>query len=169
MGCAGGTGFSFFAAATEEARKYLALVQAERMAEERRDYLAIWVEDASSGNENQVIDLAKQFLQQHPTSKSAPEVRMKLAEVYYREHDFPMPKPSSTLLAEQNPASPWSEKALFFAAESAMSSMGAQSLEQALTLLDRVVHLNGTLKWTARNEQAAIERKLGKNSDALVF
>jgi tetratricopeptide (TPR) repeat protein len=33
-------------------------------------------------------------------------------------------------------------------------------------LLDEVVKKNGELKWAARNEQAAIERKLGKNQDA---
>jgi len=32
-----------------------------------------------------------------------------------------------------------------------------------------VVQLNGELKWAARNEQAVIERKLGKSQDALVL
>ena len=154
----------------EEARKYLALASKPTpAAEERRDYLAIWIEDATSGHEAQVIELAKRFLHRHENSKAAPDVRMKLAEVYYRQQDFPNAQTEFELIAEQNPPAPWSEKALYFAAESAKSSMGAHSMEQALSLFDRVVHLNGSLKWTARNEQAAIERKLNKNSDALVL
>ena len=94
---------------------------------------------------------------------------MKLAELYYREQDFPNAQTEFEILAEQNPNAPWTEKALFFAAESAMLSMGSHSMEQALTLFDRVVHLNGDLKWAARNEQAAIERKLGKDPDAVVL
>ena len=58
------------------------------------------------------------------------------------------------------------EKALFFAARSATSSMGAGSLDHALALLDQVVKLNGDLKWAARNEEAAIERRLGKDREA---
>jgi outer membrane protein assembly factor BamD (BamD/ComL family) len=154
----------------DDARKYLASVSKPTpAAAERRDYLAIWIEDATVGNQAGVIELAKRFLQRHAASKSAAEVRMKLAEVYYREQDFPNAETEFELLAEQNPSGPWSEKALFFAAESAMSSMGGHSMEQALTLFDRVVHLNGELKWAARNEQAAIERKLGKAPDAIAL
>jgi outer membrane protein assembly factor BamD (BamD/ComL family) len=154
----------------EEARKCLAAVSKPTpAAEERRDYLAIWIEDADGGNDSRVIGLAKQFLQRHAGSRLAPEVRMKLAEVYYRGQDFANAQTEFELLAEQNATAAWAEKALFFAAESAMSSMGAHSMEQALTLFDRVVRMNGDLKWAARNEQAAIERKLGKTSDAILL
>jgi hypothetical protein len=50
-----------------------------------------------------------------------------------------------------------------------MSSMGARSLDRAIVLLDEVVRLNGDLKWAARNEEAVIERKLGKPQDALLL
>lgn len=154
----------------DEARKYLAAVSnATPAAEERRDDLAIWIEDASGGNDHAVIAMARKFLQQHAGSKSALEVRMKLAELYYREEDFPNAQTEFEILAEQNPSASWAEKALFFSAESAMLSMGSHSMEQALTLFDRVVHLNGELKWAARNEQAAIERKLAKGLDAVVL
>jgi hypothetical protein len=156
----------------DEARKDLACAAESKptaAAVDRGDYLAIWIEDAAGGNDAKVIDLAKRFLKRHATSRSAPDVRMKLAEVYYREQDFPNAQTEFEILAEQNPTGPWAEKALFFAAESAMSSMGAHSLEQAITLFDRVVRLNGESKWAARNEQAAIERKLGRVQDALVL
>jgi tetratricopeptide (TPR) repeat protein len=154
----------------DEARKYLAAVSKPTpAAEERRDYLAIWIEDANGGSDARVIELAKEFLQRHATSRSAPEVRMKLAEVYFRGQDFANAQTQFDLLADQNATAAWAEKALFFAAECAISSMGARSMEQALTLFDRVVRMNGDLKWAARNEQAVIERKLGKASDAVVL
>ena len=94
---------------------------------------------------------------------------MKLGEMYYRAEDFANAETQFELLAEQNSAGPFFERALFFAGESAMASMAGQSLDRAIVLFDRVVQLNGELKWAARNEQAVIERKLGKSQDALVL
>jgi tetratricopeptide (TPR) repeat protein len=156
----------------DEAKKDLAQGAAANptpAAIERADYLMIWVEDAASGNEAKVIELANRFLQQHAESRFAADVRMKLAETYYRRHDLPNAQTQFELIAQQNPASPLAEKALFFAAESAVGSMGAHSLDRALVLLDQIVRLNGELKWSARNEEAAVERKLGKPQDALLL
>ncbi|MEO6872777.1 MAG: tetratricopeptide repeat protein [Chthoniobacterales bacterium] len=137
---------------------------------ERADYLEIWLNDASDGNdESKVIAAASAFLQQHPGSPFTGEVRMKLAEAYFRRQDFANAQTQFELLAQQNPDAALTEKALFFAARSAMSSMGAESLDHALALFDQVVKLNGDLKWAARNEEAAIERRLGKNPDALAI
>ncbi|HCP91981.1 MAG TPA: hypothetical protein DIT76_08060 [Spartobacteria bacterium] len=138
-------------------------------AAERSDYLMIWIKDAESANGTDVVELANLFLQKHATSSFALDVRMKLAETYYRRQDFPNAQTQFELLAQQNPPGPLTEKALFFAAESALSSMGAHSLDRAIVLFDQVVRLNGELKWAARNEQAVIERKLGKPQDALLL
>jgi TolA-binding protein len=141
-------------------------------AMERADYLMIWIEDSAPkafGDETKVIELAKRFLGQHGASPFAPEVRMKLAEIYYRRQDFANAQTQFEILANENPNTPLGENALFFAAESAMSSMGDRSLDRAIVLFDRVVRLNGALRWRARNEQAIIERKLGKAQDALVL
>jgi hypothetical protein len=94
---------------------------------------------------------------------------MKLGEIYYRQQDFANAETQFELLAEQNAAGPFTERAIFFAGESAMASMAAQSPERAIVLFNRVVQLNGELKWAARNEQAVIERKLGKSQDALAL
>ncbi|HZR77904.1 MAG TPA: tetratricopeptide repeat protein, partial [Chthoniobacterales bacterium] len=156
----------------DEARKNLARAAESKpteTAKERSDYLTIWIEDAAASGEAKVIELAKQFIQQHDVSKLVPSVRMKLGELYYRGEDFANAETQFELLAEQNPNGPFTERALFFAAESAIASMAAQSTDRALVLLDRVVHLNGELKWAARNEQAVIERKLGKPQDALAL
>ncbi len=138
-------------------------------AAERADYLSIWVEGSAGGNETKVIELAKRFLEQHGLSPFAPEVRMKLAELYYQRQDFANAQTQFETIAQQNPDDSLAERALFFAAESAMSSMGEHSLDRAIVLFDQVVQKNGALRWSARNEQALIERRLGKIKDALVL
>ena len=158
--------------ALEESRKYLgraAEANPTPAASERGEYLSIWIEDATAGNDAKVIELANRFLNMHPDSPFAPEVRMKVAETYYRLQDFANAQTHFEMLAAQNPTGPLAEKALFFAGESAMSSMGQNSLERAVTLFDQVVQGKGELRWAARNEQALIERKLGKPQDALLL
>jgi outer membrane protein assembly factor BamD (BamD/ComL family) len=156
----------------DEARTNLARASESKptaAATERADYLMIWIEDSAGADETKVVELAKRFLEQHGASPFAPEVRMKLAEIYYRRQDFANAQTQFETLAKENPDSPLGENALFFAAESAMSSMGERSLDRAIVLFDQVVRLNGALRWRARNEQAIIERKLGKPQDALVL
>ena len=154
-----------------EARKYLirARESPTAAAAERGDYLNIWIEESGGGNEAKVIELAKRFLEQHGSSSFAPEVRMKLAELYYRSQDFANAQTQFELIAQQTPDNALGEKALFFAAESAMSTMGEHSLDRAIILFDQVVRQNGALRWAARNEQAVIERRLGKPKDALAL
>jgi TolA-binding protein/thioredoxin-like negative regulator of GroEL len=155
----------------DEARKYLtrAAESPTPTAAERGDYLNIWIEESAGDNETKVIELAKRFLDQHGASPFAPEVRMKLAELYYRTQDFANAQTQFELIAQQTPDNSLGEKALFFAAESAMSSMGEHSLDRAIVLFDQVVRQKGSLRWAARNEQAVIERKLGKPMDALAL
>jgi TolA-binding protein len=155
------------------AGKYLAQAREgtpSAAAAERADYLQIWIEDAApTGGESAVIAAARHFLEQHRESRFTAEVRMKLAEAYFRRGDFANAQTQFELLAQQKPEAPLAEKALFFAARSAMQSMGAGALGHALALLDQVVKLEGELKWAARNEEAAIERRLGKNREALAL
>jgi tetratricopeptide (TPR) repeat protein len=157
----------------DEARAHLAHAlqsQPNAAAKERADYLNIWIEDAAGQTDDaKVVPLANQFVHDHPASPFIPEVRMKLAEMYYRHQDFPNAQTQFELLVGQDPNGPLAEKAMFFAAESAMASMGPTSLDRALTLFGDVVRKNGELKWAARNEQAVIERKLGKPQDALAL
>lgn len=154
----------------DDARKHLESARKSEpspAANERADYLAIWIEDAAPNAEAaKVIAAATEFLREFPESHFIADVRMKLAETYYRQQDFPNAQTHFQILAQENPKGPFTERALFFAAKSATQSMAAQSLDRSLVLLDEVVKKNGELKWTARNEQAAIERKLGKAQDA---
>ena len=139
------------------------------VAQERADYLAIWLEDATPGHDAKATELAKKFVQQHDKSTLLPSVRMKLGEIYFRQEDFANAETQFELLTDEDPKGPLTERALFFAGEAAMGSITAQSLDRAIVLFDRVVQLNGEFKWAARNEEAVIERKLGKPQDALAL
>jgi len=156
----------------DEARKFLARAaesQPTAAAKERAEYLMIWLEDAANGHRDKVIELARQFLAQQPGSEFAADVRMKLAESYYLRQDFANAQTQFELFAQQNPNSALGEKALFFAGESAMATMAPHTLDRAIVLFDQVAQMKGDLRWAARNEQALIERKLGKPQDALLL
>lgn len=157
----------------DEARQDLAHAadnQPTPAAIERADYLNVWLEGTGAiDSEERVIFRATAFLQKHGTSPLAPDVRLKLAETHYNRHDFASAQTQFELLAQENPNSPIAEKAEFFAAKSAMNSMGKPALDRALVLFNQVVKRNGELRWPARNEQAVIERKLGKADDALTL
>lgn len=159
-------------ARTDEARKLLARAaesHATPAAQERGQYLMIWIEDAAGANSDRVIELAKRFLAEHLGSTFTGDVRMKLAEAYYLRQDFSNAQTQFELFAQENPNSPLAEKALFFAGESAMGSMAPHTLDHAITLFDQVAQMKGDLRWAARNEQALIERNLGKPQDALLL
>jgi tetratricopeptide (TPR) repeat protein len=157
----------------EEARSYLARMSETAptpAAVERADYLAIWIEDASPGTDaERVIRFASQFLQKHSASPLVPQVRLKLAESSYRRQDFASAQMQFEQLARQNPETPLAEQALFFAGRAAMQSMSGDSSDRALLLFNEVVKRGGDLKWPARIEQAAIERRLGRPDDALTL
>ncbi|MBA2242545.1 MAG: tetratricopeptide repeat protein [Chthoniobacterales bacterium] len=157
----------------DEARRDLARAaqaQPTETANERADYLTIWMEEAGvTPDDAKVIALAAQFIQKYPASPRLADVRLKLAETSYRRQDFASAQTQFEILAQGKPGSPVAEKAEFFAAQSAMQTMGAASLDRALVLFDSVVKKSGEWKWAARNQQAVIERKLGKSDDALTL
>ncbi len=138
-------------------------------AQEHADYLSIWIADSSPGHEAEVIQRASKFLAEHAASSFATDVRMKLAETYYRQQDFANAQTQFEIISGQAPGGPLAEKALFFAAESAMSTMGPRALDRAIELFDAVAQMKGDLRWAARNEEALIERRLNKPQDALVL
>jgi len=110
----------------DEARKDLARaaeLKPTPTAQERADYLAIWLEDATAGGDAKVIALAKKFIQEHESSELVASVRMKLGEMYYRAEDFANAETQFELLAEHNSAGSFTERALFFAGEAATASM----------------------------------------------
>ena len=91
----------------DAARKNLskaAEIGPNNVARERADYLIIWIEDAApNANADRVIEAANQFLQKYPASTLVSDVRMKLAETYYRQQDFPNAQTQFEILAQENP------------------------------------------------------------------
>src|SRR5438067_480039 len=153
----------------DEVEKNLAAARAAHpteLAVEHADYLAIWLADARGVDSDRVVASARDFLRAHPNSPLVAEVRLKLAESHFRRQDFASAQTEFETLAQENPKSALTEQALFLAAQSAMASMASQALDHALELLTQVVAMNGEFRWAARNEQAAIERRLGKSQDA---
>jgi tetratricopeptide (TPR) repeat protein len=156
----------------EEARRALQRASESKptaAAQEHADYLSIWIADSVAGHEGEVIDLANKFLTDYAGSSRAADVRMKLAETYYRRQDFANAQTQFEIISGQEPAGPLAEKALFFAGDSAMSTMGPRALDRAVELFDAVAHMKGDLRWAARNEEALIERRLNKPQDALLL
>lgn len=138
-------------------------------AQEHADYLSVWIADSAPGHDAEVIERANKFLSEHGASSFAIDVRMKLAETYYRRQDFANAQTQFEIISGQEPSGPLAEKALFFAAESAMSTMGPRALDRAIELFDAVAQIKGDLRWAARNEEALIERRLNKSQDALLL
>lgn len=133
------------------------------------DYLALWLGDARNAGDEKLIASANDFLRAYPNSAHGAEVRMKLAETHFRRQDFASAQTQFELVAQRDPKSALAEKALFFAAQSAARGMTPSSVDRALTLLAEVVKREGEFRWTARLEQAVIERQLGKTAEALLL
>jgi tetratricopeptide (TPR) repeat protein len=158
---------------TVEAANYLQAVNStasSSVTADNADYLALFLADAQTPrNESRVIELGRQFIRERPKSPLLAEVRMKLGQVFFRNNDFPNAETQFTTLAVESPQSPYAEPALFLAGQAAMKTFNVGAAERALDLFDQVVKRNGPLKLHARQEQAIIQRALGKERAAVAL
>ena len=137
---------------------------------EHAAYLAIFIGDgAAQPADEAVIQRAAAFLRDYPRSPLLPEVRMKLGQLSVRAGDHAGAETQFTLLAQEQPAGPYAEAALFLAGQSAMRSINVGAVDRALALFDQVVKRDGPLKLYARQQQAIVQSKLGKESEAVVL
>jgi tetratricopeptide (TPR) repeat protein len=137
---------------------------------EHSAYLAIFLAEAQApGDVRKTIEAALDFIRKYPKSPLLPEVRMKLGQVYFRSSDFPAAESQFDALARENPSSPYAETALFLAGQSAMKWIDATNVDRALKLFDEVVKRDGPLKLHARQHQAIVQSKLGKESEAVTL
>ena len=103
----------------EAARKDLALARQNNPTARPRSariICKIWLADAASSEEAPVIEAATSFLDRHRDSGFSADVRMKLAEAYYRRGDFANAQTQFELLVQEKPDAPLAEKALFLGA-----------------------------------------------------
>ena len=164
---------AFAAADNPAAAHYLRAVNEAPPApatDDHADYLAIFLEDAKQPRqEDEVIALAVRFLRAHSASPLLPEVRMKLGQIYFRRDDFANAETQFATLAREAPQSPYAGSALFLAGESAMRQMNPEAVTRALGLFDDVVKAGGPLKFHARQQQAIIQGRLGKEAEAITL
>ncbi len=155
------------------AARYLKVVNAsapDAATAERAAYLAIFLADAGTPPvPDRIIDLAQKFLREFPRSPLLPEVRMKLGEVFFRTGDHANAETQFTLLAREDPKSAYAETALFLAGQAATKWLDPGAVDRALRLFDEVVKRDGPLKLHARQQQAIVQGKLGKESEAVTI
>jgi tetratricopeptide (TPR) repeat protein len=134
------------------------------------DYLAIFLADAKpERKDEEVLQLGERFLRTHRESPLVPEVRMKLGQIYFHRDDFANAETQLGTLAHETPESPYAETALYLAGESAMRQINPAAVDRALTLFDEVVKRGGAFKLHARQQQAIIQSRLGKETEAVTL
>lgn len=138
---------------------------------ERAAYLAIFLGDETSAQpaDEVAIQRATAFLRDYPRSTLLAEVRMKLGQLHVRAGDHASAETQFTLLAQEQPAGPYAEAALFLAGQSAMRSINPGAVDRALALFDAVVKRDGALQLHARQQQAIVQSKLGRESEAVLL
>ncbi len=133
---------------------------------ERLDYTKLWLHE---GDENfkGVCEAGEAFIKNWPKSPRRDEIRMKIAQAYFRLEDYPRSRGQFEQLAEENPDSPYAEVAQFFAARAAMLTLNEKDLDKALDHFSDIAQQGGALSAEARRQMAMITRLQGKESDAL--
>ena len=150
-------------AALAEARK---IFSAPDEWKERLDYTEIWVRETDADLEGTAAQ-GLAFINQWPKSSRRGEVRMKVAQAYYRLEEFTKALDQFNQLAEEKTESPYAEAARFFAGKSAMALMNEKGLDQAIEFWRQVADGGGPLAMESRRQQALAKRRQGKDSDAL--
>jgi outer membrane protein assembly factor BamD (BamD/ComL family) len=151
--------------------RYLQVVNAsapDAESTERAGYLSVFAADAETPPApEKVIALAQKFIQSFPRSPLLPEVRMKLGQVFFNAGDHANAETQFTLLARESPASPYAETALFLGGQAATKWIDPGAVDRAFALFAEVVERAGPLKLYARQQQAILQSRLGKESVAV--
>jgi len=154
--------------AAEDYRRVVNTAESPKAVDEQSEYLALYLLDAQGkGQEDTLVQKATDFLRNRPGSPLATEVRMKLAQVYFRRNDFANAETQFATVAREAAQSPYAETALFLAGQSAMRTINTGAVDRALDLFDQVAKRDGPLKLHAREQQAVIQRQLEKDSEAV--
>ena len=135
---------------------------------ERADYLAIFVgDDGNRETEAQIAKLAEEFMNEYPSSRFEPQVRMKWGEVLYRRGDYLNARGQFATVAERFPDSPLAEKAIFLSGQAMARSLDPTEMEEAIEVFEQVVKSAGPLSLRARLAQAGLLNALKRPNEAL--
>jgi TolA-binding protein/thioredoxin-like negative regulator of GroEL len=141
---------------------------ANPVVQERAAALSVFVADSGAPEaEAEVKRLAEEFLKTYPDSTFAPEIHMKLGEMYFRRGDYLAARGEFVDVAEKFPDSPLAEKAVFLTARAMERSMDPKTMFEAIGLYESVAAKGGMLAPRARLAQAMLFNALKKPKDAL--
>lgn len=133
---------------------------------ERLAYIRVWWHEAA-GNLEGVTASGANFLAQWTESDWRDEVRMKVAQAYYRREEYARAVAEFETLAEEHADSPYADVAIFFAGKAAMAQLTPAGLERAIGLWAELVARESPLAIEARRQQAVAKRRQGKEDEAL--
>lgn len=153
-------------AANEELKKAGLIRGVSDEWKEKLDYTTVWAREADADLEGVVIE-GIAYLERWKQSSRRDEVRMKVAQSYYRLEDYAKAEAQFEALENEQPDSSYAEIALFFAGKSAMALITPEGLEKAISLWEELVARNGPLMREAQRQQALAKRRQGKEGDAL--
>ncbi|CAN5912809.1 hypothetical protein BH11VER1_BH11VER1_18780 [soil metagenome] len=153
-------------AAQEALKKANLLPGLSDVWKEKLDYTALWSREADGDLEG-VVNEGTNYLGHWKQSIRRDEVRMKVAQSYYRLENYAKAEAQFEALEDEQPESAYAEVALFFAGKSAMALITPEGLEKAISLWEDVVARNGPLMREARRQQALAKRRQGNERDAL--
>lgn len=126
----------------------------------------MWMLDRQ-GQLRPLVDVGTDFLKRWPESQRAVEVRMKVADAYYRLENFASARTEFEIVAQEYSTGPFADTALYFAGMSAISMMSDEGREAAITLWQELAERGGPLSIAARQQQALAKRRGGQEAEAL--
>jgi hypothetical protein len=132
----------------------------------RAAYARVWLED-KRGRLKEVTELGAEFLKEWPQAAEAVEVRMKVADAFFRQGNFANAGTEFELVVRESPESPYADTALYFAGLSAFSMIGAEGREHAISLWQQLAEKGGPLAIPARQQQAMAKLLDDKPAEAL--
>lgn len=133
---------------------------------QRIGYAQIWLREAAQDLPG-VAREAQAFLASWPDAPRADEVRMKLAESYYRLESYAKARTEFELLSTNHPNSPFVDASLYYAGLAAMALPTAEGLNAAINTWGELVQRGGPLAFAARQQQAIATGRKGDYANAL--
>lgn len=127
---------------------------------DQKDYFAVYLaDDGSEKAVDPVTEAAREFLDRHPDSPRAVDVRMKWGEVLMRAGDFRGARVQFETAGNATSDPVQRQSALYLAARAAAGSMAPEEIDEAIyTLLEAVASAKGgDLAEEARWEQALLQ------------
>lgn len=110
---------------------------------------------------------AAAFIEAWPQSVRLAPLRMRLGEMYFRRLNFVAARQQFEQLAKAEPQHVLAEAALFWAAKSALGTLGPSSSDDAIGLWEKVFQRNGPLKLEARLQVALLKQRRNDHAGAL--